>query len=1047
VVYLAEQTEPVRRRVALKVIKPGMDTREVIARFQAERQALALMNHPNVAAVYDAGATPDGRPYFAMEYVPGEPATAHCDRRRMPIRERLELFILVCEAVQHAHQKGIIHRDLKPSNVLVSDDAAERQAGGEGESRASSEDRSETGSPSPPASPARADDPAIGGRAAVPKIIDFGVARAAGPRVDGQTQYTRQGALLGTPEYMSPEQAGDAADIDTRADIYALGVLLYELLTGTRPFDARSIEGGLDELRRAIREQDPVSPSARVSEAAKQLRSTERPRAGSVSGLAFRPVGCDAPPPATDVAALRSANTEALARTLRGDLDWITMKCLEKDRARRYETANGLAMDVRRHLAGETVLAAPAGSAYRIRKFVRRNRGPVVAAGLLGTTLALGLAGTLWQARAASVQRDAARESESEQRRLAQSESAARREAENARARAEAINDFVKEALISSDPERGGKQDTPVVDAMMNALEGIDAGAFKDDPETEAGLRDTIATILYGNGRAAEAEPLQEQTLEMYQRLFKGDHPAVAMSLGNLALVRLSLGRAAEAEPLAVQSLEMYQRLEHPAVTIGLNNLASVRQSLGRQAEAELLFAQVLDIRQRLYKGDHRDVALSLNNLAVVREALGRAAEAEPLYVQALEMRQRLFPGDHPDVAASLNNVGYVRQALGRSAEAEPLYVQALEMRQRLFKGDNPDVAASLNNLAYVWASLGRTAEAEPLYEQALEMRQRLFHGDHPEVAESLNNLAYVRQMRGRLAEAEPLYQQALEMKQRLFPGDHPDVALSLNNLAAVKSSLSKHAEAERLYEQALEMRQRVYPGDHPYVAQGFHNLAAVRKSLGRATEAEPLFVQALEMIQRVFTSDHPNVVKCMISLADCLDALGRVDEAIAHRREALAMQRRLLPPESPALASSLAQLARALVSTDTVQAAAEAEPILRECLAIRQQALPDGHPQQWLRFSTMSLLGGALAGQGKFAEAEPLLLDGYNGMKDHAAVPLPTAQRDYKREALERIVKLYDAWHAAEPDQGCDARAAEWRARLEEWRVSTQPATRPSAP
>ena len=328
VVYMAEQEEPVRRRVALKVIKLGMDTKSVIARFEAERQALAMMDHPNIAKVLDGGATETGRPYFVMELVRGTKITEFCDQNRLPTRERLDLFIQVCQAVQHAHQKGIIHRDLKPSNILVT--LHDRRAG-------------------------------------VPMVIDFGIAKATQGRLTDQTLFTAFEQFIGTPAYMSPEQAMmTGLDIDTRSDIYSLGVLLYELLTGRTPFDAKELlAAGLEEMRRTIREKEPLRPSTRLS----TLLAAEQ----------------------TTAASLRQTEPPKLVHLVRGDLDWIVMKCLEKDRARRYDTANGLAMDIQRHLTHEPVGARPPSQLYKLQKFARRNKLIFGAGTAVVASLAVGL--------------------------------------------------------------------------------------------------------------------------------------------------------------------------------------------------------------------------------------------------------------------------------------------------------------------------------------------------------------------------------------------------------------------------------------------------------------------------------------------------------------------------------------------------------------------------------------------------------------------------------------------------------------------------------
>ena len=720
-----------------------MDTRQVIARFEAERQSLALMDHPNIARVFDAGATESGRPYFVMELVAGPPITEYCDAGGLDLKARLDLFAAVCQAVQHAHQKGVIHRDLKPSNVLIAD---------------------------------QNNKPA-------PKVIDFGIARAVDDQRSGGSLVTEHGQMIGTPEYMSPEQATGEIDIDTRTDVYSLGVLLYELLTGSTPVERASLErGGRLEIRRLISEIEPVTPSTRI----KSLGAK-----------------------AAAIAKERRTDPAALSRMLHGDLDWIVMKALEKERSRRYETVSSLAADVERHLRHEPVSARPPTASYRFRKFARRNRGALAAGVAMFALLVGGVVGTsigLYQAIAARDAAVAARNAESRQR-----------------IRAEAINSFMRGTLQASTPHGGGHEDIRVGDVMIQAVRELDAGVFRDDPRTEAYLFEAIASILTFNGRPAEALPLAERALAAQDRLTGHDELDRANCYMTLGLVLKHLGRVAEAElnyQKGVEILEQHHPGDHSALAQGLCTLADARLMLGRAEEAESMLQRALEMSRRLFSSDDTLIAVSLNNLGQARQLLGRMAEAEPLYEEALAINRRLFRGDHPDVADSLNNLAFARQILGKPADAEPLYVEALEMNQRLFKGDHPSVARSLNNLGLLWRSTGRTEEALPLYVRALEMNQRLFEGDHPTVALGLNNIATAKLNLGSVANAEPLFEQSVNMTRRLFPDGHQDAILRMLNLARCRIQLGRRAEALIVARDAADMASRILPPQHPFHAK-----------------------------------------------------------------------------------------------------------------------------------------------------------------------------------------------------------------------------------
>jgi serine/threonine protein kinase len=652
-VWLAEQTDPVRRRVALKVIKTGLDSREIIARFQSERQALALMDHPAIAKVLDAGSTDQGAPYFVMEYVAGVPITAYCDRHRLDLRERLELFKLVCEGVQHAHQKAIIHRDLKPSNILVTH---------------------VDGKPSP-------------------KIIDFGVAKALSQKLTEETLYTRVGAVIGTLEYMSPEQAlSSGEDIDTRTDVYSLGVIFYELLSGGPPL--RTQKFAFDEFLRRLREDDTPRPSTRIR--------TLDPKTGIA------------------LATARSTEPKALVDQIRGELDWIALKSLEKSRNRRYASATDFSRDIERYLNDEPVSAVPPSPAYRLRKFARRHRAALVTAASFVAVLAVATAISVRQSLRA------------------------RREA----AVSKAISDFLRDDLLGqADPNnqaRGQLDPNLTVRAALDrAAQGI-VGKFSKQPEVEAALRETMGQTFTDLGQYKSASAQFRRAAEIYKRVAGDEHPTTLKTMTELGFADV-FSDPVEAEKILTRTLEIQRRVLGPEKPDTISTLSALAWAKGRQGnhvEGGALLKQVLELRRRVLGPEHADTLDSMHDLAGSYEFQGRHAESEALYRQLLQIQLRLFGTDHPGTLVTMDDLSNPIWAQGRKAEAESVLREALEIERRVLGYENGTTLDTMSTLGLYYSQDGQFALAEPLEKQVLEIETRLNGPNDPDTLGELGNWA-----------------------------------------------------------------------------------------------------------------------------------------------------------------------------------------------------------------------------------------------------------------------------------------------------------------
>lgn len=714
VVYEAADTGPVRRHVALKIVRAELSSREVKVRFEAERQALALMDHAGIAKVLQAGETPAGEPFFAMELVKGLALTDYCDSRRLSTIERLELFISVCEAVQHAHQKGVIHRDIKPSNILVTE---------------------QDGKP-------------------LPKIIDFGIAKALGLRLTDKTLVTNVGHPLGTAAYMSPEQAESSGiDVDTRTDIYSLGVILYVLLVGSLPVDPSGLAMHAFIYRLALGNTHAPLPSVRFT------------------ALGDNKVG---------IAEARRTDPEHLRRDLKGDLDWIVMKALEPERSRRYDTAIGLAADIQRFLDHEPVIARPPTTLYRLQKFVRRHRGGVAAGSVTALALIVGVimasAGLIRATRA---------------ERLAAGEAAA----------AQQVSDFLVDLFRVSDPSEARGN-------AITARELLDRGAERSlldlaqQPQLQSRMMQTIGTAYASLGLYDKARAQLERALRTRERTVGPNDPAVAETELALGDAISSHGDAALAEGHYNRALAIREKTfgpNDPRVARVVAGLAGLRFTQGRSAEAETLYKRALAIDEKSLAADDPMLARDLVGLGIVYWALHRLPEAEQYMHRGLAIQERRLGPEHPELASVLSNLGAVYWTEGRYADALALYERTRAIFERTLDPMHPNMAAILNNVAEAFWKLRRYGEAEPLFRRALTIKEARLSRGNPSIAVTLNGLAGLLRDEGRVAESEAAYKRALGIREAaLRPGD-PNLAATVKDYGELLRATGRVSQADAL--------------------------------------------------------------------------------------------------------------------------------------------------------------------------------------------------------------------------------------------------------
>ncbi len=918
-VYLAVRADDAyRKRVAVKVLGAGLGDRERVARFRAERQILARLDHPNIARLLDGGTTADGRPYLVMEHVDGIPVDAYCDGRRLTTAERLRLFLKICAAVRYAHQNLIVHRDLKPANILVTADGE-------------------------------------------PKLLDFGIAKLLeDDGLDMTVLRTEPGLSPLTPRYASPEQVSGGA-ITALSDVYALGVLLYELLTGHRPYAEETSR--LDEVVRAIRTAEPERPSAVIE------RVVER-AGGDGSTALLTP---------ETVSAVRDGDRRLLRRRLEGDLDNVLLMALRKEPQRRYSSVEQLALDLESHLAGRPVRARPDTFFYRTGKLLGRHRLAAATAGVAVLALAGFIAallvqrGTLFEQRRALI----------EQRGQLLAE----------RNRAATVSTFLTGVFATPDPTRSRGEAVTARELLDRGVAGIDRDLARY-PGARADLLLTMGRSYRNLGLYAEAEPLLLRSLAE-RRALGPETAGTAESLHELAELASLAGRYGPAEGWERQALALRRRLYgngSAEVVESLGRLARILELRGDYAAAGTAHREVLALARR--RGDRGALAMSLDRYAILESQSGDLEQAEALFREALTLGRQAWGDLHPEVALIRNDLALLLKDRGRLAESEALLTATERTQRRLFRGPHPHLVTTLNNFGQLRVEQGRFADAERLYRASIAMARQVFAGDHPRVSATLQNLGDLYISQGYPRQAEDFYRQALDIRRRLLSPGHPDTAATLNNLARSLAAQGRLAEAEATFTGALQESRASLGEAHPQVAIILNNLADVRQSRGDPAGAEELYRRAIELTRRRLGPRHSDLAPALHNLASLQQERGDLAAAEASFRQALAIMEETSGRDH--LRSAMTRLSLALLLVQKGDAV-NAEGMARRSLTVLAAKLSPG--DVWV-VAAQRTVGRSLAAQRRYAEAEPFL---------RALVPADSGQA--AAEDLDALADLYEAW------------------------------------
>lgn len=937
-VYLAEQERPLRRKVALKLIRRGLHTPELLARFDIERRALAILDHPNIARVFDAGTTmPHGHPFFVMEFVDGLPINRYCEENALDIRGRLKLIQQVCEAIQHAHSKAIIHRDIKPANVLITE---------------------QDGKP-------------------VPRVIDFGVAKAVGTTSADETMATGFGSVVGTLRYMSPEQAIYSPDLDARTDIYAVGVLLYELLTGTTPLTWENEDGGsLPVALKRIAEVEPLPPSRRVRV---------------------------------------SATSHRLSRTLQGELDWIVMKAIEKNRVRRYQTANGLARDIQRYLDGEPVEAGPPSRSYRLAKLATRYRAWLATAAVFVLVL---MAATVVSVREAlralraeqtavqerdrarvaetnvRAERDRALAAETLSRQAQKAALAEKSRADGEAATARAVAEFLRNDLLAQASPNTQAAPAKPPDPNLTVRAALDRSAsalalkFQSQPTVRAALEHTIADAYLDLGLFAQAGEHAAQAVDLRRKALGKYHRETIESMHLQAVAYRNESQFAAAEQIWTDLYE-YQREKlgesNSATLKSMHSLAALYRSEGKYKKSAALYERVLQLRRRIMGPEDPETMRTANNLAYAYMFTGKYQEAKTLHEENLKLRTRILGAEHPDTLISMSNLALAYQHLRRYAEAQTLLEKAFSIQRGLLGPDHASTLSTTLNLGMLLKNVGKLREAETIYSEALEHCRRAGKEKNQVALVMMNNLGNVYFAKQQFSRAEEILTRTVALSREGFGAEHPDTLRPILNLGNVYRKQEKYQQAEPLMNQVVEGRRRLFGSDDSSTLLAMTYLVDLYLDAAKYRQGSDLARQVWESRKRALGDEHSLTVESLVQRARAAVGLGDDVEARKWGSQALAIRMRVTGKDSPATLEVMELLALNSLKSGRAQ---EAEETFALCLAARQRIAGEADPATR---KTMLLLASSLEQQGKSDRAETLrrrVLSLNSGGSLHPALP-----------------------------------------------------------